>query len=281
MDKDLTIFIPTFKRNALLNKCIISVKNSIKNINISYEIIIVNENYEKINSLNDINIKVLNFDREVLPCYAMYYALLNSEGKYFLRIDDDNEINVDLISLLYNYIINNDRVAYCGALGIGDDNNITNPGTILSKHLKLSLRPMNINNEVHEVDLVDNVCKFFPWSLEDAYDQIRLKKLGYKIVILSSAVTTHHRHRKSLNTTQVYYYARSKLIFYIFSFNFKFTKSILLALIGLLYIAYIYKSDIKNIKDLLLVYFNYIKGIIDGIKFVNDGNVKNLYDNIK
>jgi len=284
MNKDLTIFIPTFNRTDMLRSCILSIKNSLKTLNINYEIIIVNESDADIINLPDKEIRVLEFNREVLPCYAMYYALKESQGRYFLRVDDDNEINVNLIPLLYNYITKNNNVAYCGALGIRENGDVSNPGTILSKYLKLSIRPVNIESEIYEVDLVDNVyimnkelidikkfyksCKFFPWSFEDGTDQIRLKKLGYKIVVLSRALSVHHTHKSHINSKQIYYYARSKIILYKSIFEFKFIKSILLSFIALLYLPYIYKLDIKVVRDLIVIYINYLKGIINGLKFL-------------
>lgn len=285
MNKDLTIFIPTFKRPNMLKNCILSIEKSLENLNINYEIIIVNESDEDIVNLPDREIKVLEFHKEVLPCYAMYYALMESQGKYFLRIDDDNEIDINLIPLLYNYIIKNNDVAYCGALGIDENGNISNPGTVISKYMKLSLRPVNIKNEIYEVDLVDNVyimnkelidlkkfynsCKFFPWSFEDGYDQIRLKRIGYKIVVLSKARSVHHVHRDHINSKQVYYYSRSKIIMYKLIFKFSLIKSTLLSLFALLYLPYVYKSNIRSITDLILIYINYVNGIINGLKFIN------------
>jgi len=289
MNKDLTIFIPTFRRSDMLRSCILSIKNSLKTLNINYEIIIVNESDEDIINLPDKEVKVLQFHKEVLPCYAMYYALKESQGRYFLRVDDDNEINVDLIPLLYNYIIKNKDVAYCGALGIRENGDISNPGTVLSKYLKLSIRPVDIQSEAYEVDLVDNVyimnkglidiknfyksCEFFPWSFEDGSDQVRLKKLGYKIVVLSRALSVHHKHKNRINSKQVYYYGRSKIILYKSIFKFKFIKSILLSFITFLYIPYIYKSDIKDVKDFAVIYINYIKGSIDGLRFLSKNRI--------
>ena len=273
----------------MLKNCILSVKNSIKALNVNYEIIIVNESDTEIKNLSNEEVKILEFHKEILPCYAMYYALINSQGKYFLRVDDDNEIDINLIPLLYNYIVKNYNVAYCGALGIRENGEISNPGTILSKYLKLSLRPINMKSEIYEVDLVDNVyimnrelinvkmfynlCKFFPWSFEDGFDQIRLKKLGYKIVVLSNALSVHHKHKNNINLKQVYYYGRSKIIIYKSVFRFKLIKVILFSFIAFLYLPYIYKSDIKNLRDLLLLYVNYTKGMINGLKFINQKDV--------
>lgn len=285
MTKELTIFIPTFKRNEMLKNCILSIENSIKGLNVNYEIIIVNESDTEIKNLSNQAIKILEFHKEILPCYAMYHALMNSQGKYFLRVDDDNEININLIPLLYNYIVKNENVAYCGALGVRENGEVSNPGTTLSKYLKLSLRSINMESEIYEVDFVDNVyimnrelinvrkfynsCKFFPWSFEDGFDQIRLKKLGYKIVVLSKALSVHHKHQNNINLKQVYYYGRSKIIIYKLVFKYKLIKTILFSFIAFLYLPYIYKSDIKNFRDLLLLYLNYTKGMINGLKFIN------------
>ena len=160
----------------------------------------------------------------------MYYALLNSNGKYFLRIDDDNEIDINLIERIYSYISTHNDVGYCGALPKIENGMNANKGSVLSRHLKLGKRDLKITNVAFKVDLVDNVyilnrqlinfenfldsCKFFPWSFEDGLDQLSLKQKGYKIVTLPSAITLHHshNHKNGINLKQVYYYGRSKFI---------------------------------------------------------------------
>ena len=284
----LTIFIPTFNRNEMLTKCIQSVEKSVKKANICYEIIIVNEAPSEIPvNLNDDNVKILNFKKELLPCYAMYYALLNSHGNYFLRIDDDNEIDINLVKRLYNYISTHNDVAYCGALAKTENGIIANKGTILSKHLKIATRDIKIGNVAYEVDFVDNVyilnrqrinlenfydsCGFFPWSFEDGYDQLSSRQNGYKIVTLPTAITIHHSHTKNVNLKQVYYYGRSKIIMYKYAYHYSYIVSIFYAIVGFLYLPVAYKGNLNNI---LMIYKNYLKGIRDGSKYLKFKNDK-------
>ncbi len=283
MELDLTVFVPTYNRNSLLKMCILEIKKSLMDSRISYEILVVNESPVTLN-LNEKNVIVFNFQKEVMPCNAMHFALLNAKGKYFIRIDDDNEIDVHVISLLYNYIVNHTDVAYCGALGKREDGSISNPGTIFSKNIKISLRNSNVGHEVYDVDLVDNVyimnprlinlyefntsCKYFPWSFEDGYDQLRLKKLKYRICVLSDAITVHHTHKTGVNLKQVYHYGRSKFIMYRCVFSFSPIKTIGLTIFSLFTIPYVYRTDIKNVKMLFLAYKYYLNGVKDAVRFI-------------
>ena len=294
MAVDLTIFVPTYNRPLLLKACMSAIKKSLISCGISYEILVVNESPITL-ILNEENVTVFNFEKEILPCDAMYFALLNSTGKYFMRIDDDNEVYSDLVSKLYRYIETHKDVAYCGALALKEDGSVSNPGTIFSKYLKLSLRNMDIIKEDYEVDVVDNVyimnpklislevflqsCKFFPWTFEDGYDQLRLKKINYRVVVLASANTIHHGHGGSINFKQIYNYGRSKFILYRCIFKFSYAKAILLSAMGLLYLLNVFgllylismpKNNSKNIRKLLLVYRYYLNGTKDGLKFAKD-----------
>ncbi|MFG1445724.1 MAG: glycosyltransferase family 2 protein [Thermoplasmatales archaeon] len=282
---NLTIFIPTYNRPALLETCISSIKRSLESTEISYEILVVNEAPIDVNLHYD-NITILNYGKEIMPCNAMYFALLNAKGKYFLRIDDDNEIDADLIPSLYNYITNHRDIAYCGALGKREDGSISNPGTVFSKNFKISLRKRNISNKDYDVDLVDNVyimnpalieldkfylsCRFFPWSFEDGYDQLRLKKLNFRVVVLPYAETTHHTHRGEVNLKQAYHYGRSKFLMYRCIFKFSFVKSITLSTAGLLVLPYIYRTDRANLRSLFLACRYYLNGIKDAFGFIKN-----------
>lgn len=290
MELDLTIFVPTYNRPAMLDTCISSIERSLKDKDISYEILIVNESIEDVNFFYS-NVTLLNSGKEIMPCEAMYFALLKAKGKYFMRIDDDNEIDINLIPSLYNYIIEHKEVAFCGALGKREDGSISNSGTVLSKNLKISVRKGNVGNKDYEVDLVDNVyimnpalidmdkfhisCRFFPWSFEDGYDQLRLKKLNYKVIVLPYAETIHHTHNGGLNLKQVYHYGRSKFLVCRCIFKFSPVKSIMLSIAGLLFLPYIYKTDQAKAKLLFLACRHYLNGIMDAIQFIKSNKCLN------
>ena len=285
MEFDLTIFIPTYNRTAMLETCISSIKRSLEGTEIGYEILVVNEAPIDVNLHYD-NVTVLNFGKEIMPCDAMYFALINAKGEYFLRIDDDNEIDVNLIPSLYNYITTHGDIAYCGAMGKREDGSISNPGTVFSKSFKISLRKGSIGNEDYDVDLVDNVyimnpalieldrfllsCRFFPWSFEDGYDQLRLKKLNFRVVVLPCAETTHHTHKGGVNLKQVYYYGRSKFLMYRCIFKFPSVKSITLSTVGVLFLPYIYRTDQANLRSLFLACRYYLNGIKDAFGFIRN-----------
>ena len=283
MEFDLTIFVPTYNRPAMLEACISSIERSLKNENISYEILVINESPTDVNLKHE-DVMVLNFGKEIMPCEAMYIALLRAKGKYFMRIDDDNEIDVNLIPNLYYYILNHRDIAFCGALGKREDGSISNPGTIFSKNFKISLRKNMVGNLDYDVDLVDNVyimnrslinldkfylsCKFFPWSFEDGHDQLRLKKMHYRVVVLPYAQTIHNSHHGSLNLKQVYHYGRSKFLMYRCTFEFPFAKSITLSIVGLLFLPHVYRTDRADLKKMLLACSTYLKGTKNAIEFI-------------
>ena len=283
MEFDLTIFVPTYNRQAMLGVCLSSIERSLKNKDISYEILVINESPTDLNLQHE-GVMVLNFGKEIMPCEAMYIALLRAKGKYFMRIDDDNEIDVNTIPNLYHYITNHEDVAFCGALGKREDGTISNPGTVFSKNFKISLRRNTIDNLDYDVDLVDNVyimnqslidldkfylsCKFFPWSFEDGYDQLRLKRMHYRVLVLPYAQTIHHSHNGGLNLKQVYHYGRSKFLMYRCIFEFPFLKSIVLSTVGLLFLPYVYKTDWGDPKKMFLSYVHYLNGTKKAIEFI-------------
>jgi glycosyltransferase involved in cell wall biosynthesis len=282
---DLTIFIPTYNRPTMLETCLSSVKRSLASTKISYEILVVNESPIKLR-LNEEGVNVFNSGRELLPCDAMNFALLNAKGEYFLRIDDDNEIDVNLIPSLYYHITKHKEVAFCGALGKRENGSISNPGTVFSKIFKVSIRKRGVSTDVYDVDLVDNVyimnpalidfdkfnfsCRFFPWTFEDGYDQLRLKKMNYRVVIMPDAKTIHHKHKGDLNLRQVYHYGRSKFLMYMCIFKFPIVKSITLSVVSLLFLPHIYRTDRATIKLLFLAYRSYLKGTKDAIEFIKN-----------
>ena len=59
MEFDLTIFVPTYNRPAMLEACISSIERSLKNENISYEILVINESPTDVNLKHD-DVMVLN-----------------------------------------------------------------------------------------------------------------------------------------------------------------------------------------------------------------------------
>ncbi|MEM3859687.1 MAG: glycosyltransferase family 2 protein [Candidatus Micrarchaeaceae archaeon] len=234
----LSVIVPTYNRKDLLFKCLTSVYENLSEMPFVSEVIVVDDNSqdgtsEMIKKFFP-NVITIKHSEEKFPCISQADGQDVSKGRLIIRIDDDNVMKENCIRNLVEFMIHNKDVAFCGAISFNEDGKLsTNIGSTYSKILKIRKLPRyrfkekNIPNP-YEVDLVDNtyiyrkdlidlslfrkMCKFFPWSLEDAYIQTKLKEQNYKIMINPSAVTVHYQHRSSINKKQIYHYMRSRIL---------------------------------------------------------------------
>lgn len=235
---DVSIIVLTYNRKDALKQCLMSLALS-NTSQFSSEVIVVDcgSTDGTQSMVRDCfpTACLLTHDAPVLPCQSLQEGTNVARGKYALRVDDDNIVAPDMINELMHAAIEDPRVAFCGAVAFDTRGNVAwNRGTRFSKFLTMSvpadepLEPTR-SSPIYDVDLVDNVYLFrrelvkmvggfgplslFPWSLEDAVPQVRLKAIGYRIVSSLNARTTHQRQRTTLNIAQSFYLTRSRIVF--------------------------------------------------------------------
>lgn len=105
---DLSIIIPSYNTSALLERCLISIREDLKKSNISYEIIVVD------NASTDGSPELLSkkYPQVQLVCNtenlgygkANNYGIRKAKGKFVLLLNSDIVVQHDAIGALYRFI---------------------------------------------------------------------------------------------------------------------------------------------------------------------------------
>ncbi len=117
---DLSIIIPSYNTKALLARCIHSVVSSLKNSNIPYEVIVVD------NASTDGSAELMRkkFPQVHLVCNrtnrgygkANNQAINKAKGKYILLLNSDILVQDDAIGMLYRFILDKKKIFAGGKL---------------------------------------------------------------------------------------------------------------------------------------------------------------------
>ena len=298
MDKPLvSVVISTHNRREKLVRLIRSILES------NYpkdrlEIIVIDDastdgTYEHIRSTFP-NIKALRSDKELFPSMARNLGARISNGKYIFFLDDDNIIDKNTIGKLVDFLDKHPDYGLVGPLMfyLEQPNVIWCTGAIIDKplyrliHLCQGKRAEEchiIKRKVIECDYIPNAYMIrkhifekiggfdhvrFPIAWEEIDLAIRVKKLGYRVGIVTTAKVWHDVPlTKDFHITPIraYYRGRSRILFYL-----KYVKGRVLLLpidiAGFLLILgeqHSHNTLYNSISSLLI---SYIKGMIDGIK---------------
>ncbi|MCL5252991.1 MAG: glycosyltransferase [Candidatus Thermoplasmatota archaeon] len=290
----LSVIILTYNRKEQLLRCIETINKSVYGSFVpQVQLIVIDDASTDGTSLEVAalypSINMVTHSLPKFPCYSLQEALEKSEGEFIIRVDDDNELLPDCIELLLSTILSDEKIAFCGAVSYNQDGKLANKGTLISKFLKSTAKPIrpHTHNAIYDVDLVDNVyifkkkavcdlggfknCELFPWSLEDALIQMKLKKHGYRIVCNRDARTIHFsRPDRPFNPIQFYHLSRSRVVF--MGAVLKLRLSTLLFLSAFYFLAYAFSiltSPFNRNYTIHLVKC-LTKGMIDGFRFVRE-----------
>ena len=277
MDKENTaidIIIPTFNRKDSLKRCINSIINN--NGNYSFNIVVVDDvstdgTYEMLKSTFPF-VNVITSETKLLPCLAMYKGISSTHAKFVVRVDDDNELMQNCLLNLISCLENDKTIAFCGTVGLFPDGSFsTNRGGYYRGFLKRRILPDTsnlggISKNPYPVDAVDNVyafrreilteeewkipCKWFPWVMEDMYQQLTAVKRNYKVVVNPKAITIHHQARnRKINEFEIKGQLRSKILCLRECYSYRGFKLIMISLFYTSYIIayWIYKSNFKGV----------------------------------
>lgn len=287
MQKNLSVIIITFNRPRKLYNCLKSIKNSnIDNIEV---IVIDDANSGDTDSIVReffSDAKIIKHERPLLPCLCLQEGLLNAQALIAARIDDDNVLPPDVLPKLVEVIASDDKIAFCGTVSSDSAGNLYAHAFRLSGITKrvvpIKVRMSENVGSVIDVDIVDNVyvfrrdllndiggfssCADYPWSMEDAIQQILLKKQGFKVMCCTDAIVFHDGEHRKLNALQIYYLVRSKIIFLSKECGFNLFYLFILMLIYLPGYAVSYASVIRNFREIKLMVSSMVLGLIDGLK---------------
>lgn len=110
-ENEISIIVPVFNAEDCLSTTVDKVSTAISSMNVTYEIILIDDAssdsswkaIKEIKSKNS-NIKAIRFNKNYGQHNALLCGLKFATGKYIVTIDDDLEQNAEDIKLLYNQL---------------------------------------------------------------------------------------------------------------------------------------------------------------------------------
>lgn len=286
----VSVAIPTYNRREKLKRLLNSLKESSFK---DFEIVVVDDastdGTEEMIRNEFPDVKYIRHEKPYLVAKSRNDAIEASIGEYIFFIDDDNIVERDTIEKLLNYIEYHEEVGTVAPVTCyyTMPEKVMYAGAIFSKFSRRTLSLysgyscQNLEGKIIEVDVIANSYMFrkeaikkaglipwdrIPWNGEDGYLQYKIKKLGYKNVILGSARVYHDvdikEGAKRYNEMRLYYAIRSKIIFHrdLDSNLGKVTFFISIPLYVLYYIYVAYKAGILSKGSVAIA-----RGLIDGL----------------
>ena len=273
-ENQIDVIVLTHNRVELLQKCLLSIRNSKNLDDYVMNVIVVdnasNDGTEEMIRNKFSNVTYIRNDKNLYPCISQWKGFSSSDGKYVMRVDDDNEIDENCIFNLIQPFLNDSKIALCGTIGITDSGELsTNIGSYFKGFLKLRYLPQfkkisDVGVEVYEVQSVDNVycflrsvvsmeewkrpCQWISWSMEDLLQQFLANDRGYRIVINPKSLTKHHQISRTYpRPTLILGTLRSKIIVLKVHYKYRNVKLIFASLLFaiLLYAHWVFNSPDK------------------------------------
>ncbi|RLE63182.1 MAG: glycosyltransferase family 2 protein [Thermoprotei archaeon] len=288
----VSVVIPTYNRKNKLIRLIDSILQS-DYPKEKLEIIVVDDastdgTYEEIKKRFPW-VKYVRHKNETLIAKSRNDGILVASSELIFFVDDDNVIDRNCIKTLVNVMLEHPDIGVAGPVTyyLEKPDIIQYAGAIYAKFTrttKFLFHKMKDNGflkgKIIDVDGIANSFmlrkslairaglipwKRIPWNGEDGYLQYKIKKLGYRVVIIGDAKTYHDipiDSKSKYNPMRIYYALRSKIIFHKdldekIQFL-SFIISLPIYIIWYLYIAICSKEKIKCIKAS-------IEGFIDGL----------------
>jgi len=208
----LSIIITTRNRLNTLLSCTTSIKNSIIDKKITWELIIVDDcssDGTELLTTNDLqlnNCTIIHNNEQQMMVKSRNIGAKNATGKYILYIDDDNIIAPDMISTLVNFANSHEEYGIIGpAMYRSNSKKYMDYQRISLIIGKTRGYIDNTANAVCESDGIPNVffirrevfekCGYFDETIIQTYTEPDLaftaKKFGYKCGIVKKAKTYH------------------------------------------------------------------------------------------
>ena len=168
--KQISVVIPCYNSAKSLAELNTRLNNSLKLLNVAYEIIYINDQSKdqtlvelKKIAHNDVNVKVIDLMFNVGQFRALYCGFEVAIGKYIVTIDDDLQHPPEEIAKLYDIIKNNEEVdAIFGKYGEKKHSSFRNFGSMLIKLVneKIYGKPKNLTMSAFRImrqELVETI----------------------------------------------------------------------------------------------------------------------------
>jgi len=301
----VSIVISTHNRKKKLERLVRSILRSSYSKD-KLEIIIVDDasidgTYEYIKKLFPL-VKIIRNDEEKLLAESRNIGIRASKGKYIFVIDDDNVVDKNAIKELIKFMEKHPEVGVAGPIMyfLNDPIRIWCAGvkrsywTTITKLIGFNTRDNGQLKELYESEDFPNAfiirrelfgkvglfnSKLFPIHYDEADFCQRVKKAGYKVVVVPTAKVWHDiplpRENRALSLhlkhpLRAYYAVRNRILFHArWSTNpvQKFVSIPISLVIVLYYLLIVIGSRINRKRDLVKAM---LKGVFDGLKIVRE-----------
>jgi len=301
----VSIVIPTHNRKGKLVRLIKSILESDYPKD-KLEIIVVDDastdnTYEYVKKLFP-QVKIIRNEREKLVAESRNIGIRLSEGKYIFVIDDDNIVDKHTIRELVEFMEKHPEVGVAGPIMyfLSDPTRIWCAGikrdywTTITKIIGFNTRDNGQFKKPYESEDFPNAfiirreviekiglfnSKLFPIHYEEADFCQRVKKAGYKVMVVPSAKVWHdiplpERDKTLLlhlkNPLRAYYASRNRILFHwMWSSNaLQRIVSLVVSLVVILYYVIVVTRYTNN-ENKFQVITSILKGIIDAIKIIS------------
>jgi GT2 family glycosyltransferase len=304
IELSVSVVIPTHNRREKLVRLINSIEKSVfPNI----EIVVVDDastdgTYEEIKRFP--NVKIIRNEEERLVSACRNLGINNSKGDFIFLVDDDNVLEEYCINKLVEmlvsqnavgvvapimYYYSNPKTVWCA----GIKRNLTSSQTITIGNGKIDTGQFNIAIESHdfpnafmvrrEIVKEEGVLfddKYFPLVYEESDFCYRVRKNGWKIVVVPGAKIWHDVPKELFfmgryTNLKAYYLGRNRIIFhkkYSKRYEFSVFKMFFLPIFTLAYAFLVLQHWFLRGKFLsgIKISKSYIKGTVDGIKIIRE-----------
>lgn len=199
MTKKVTVCIPTHNRDYYLGRCLRSILNQNFSKK-SYEIIVVNDGSTDktdlvLNSFQG-EIKIIKNKKKIGLSKSLNKAIIESSGKYFLRLDSDDYVNENYINILFN-ILDFNRNTFDG---VKCDYYLVDEKENIIKRVNSEKKPIACGilfktKDLFEVGMYNEKIKIF-----EEIDLIRKlnKKKKFNIFRIPIPLYRYRMHRKNM-----------------------------------------------------------------------------------
>ena len=240
MNAKVSLVVTSYNRKDLIKKCL----NSLLNLDYPNKEILIVDSCSKDGTLEMLGkeypqIRILTTEKDSLV-EAHNLGIKETDGKYFLRVDDDLELDRNFVKELVKLMEKDKSIGVSGGkIYYPKTNTIWCVGGKINFHTGI-VTTLGMGEEdrgqydyTREVDYIGSLMltrrelfdkigvldrAFSPLCYEDIDFCVRARKAGYKVVYTYSAVAYHHRMdrkmsmRRRLRNVWLYRYHRLKFL---------------------------------------------------------------------
>lgn len=306
----VSVVIPTHNRKEKLIRLIKSLLESDYPKD-KLEIIVVDDGstdgtYDHVKKLFP-QVKVIHNEEEKLLAESRNIGVRASKGEYIFLIDDDNVVGKNTIIELVKYMKKHPEVGVTGPIMyfLGESKRIWCAGvkrnywTTITKYIGFNTIDTNQIKEPYDSEDLPNAfmirreviekiglfnSKLFPIHYDEGDFYQRVRKAGYKVMVIPTAKVWHDIPLPEQDNTptlrlkiplRAYYASRNRILF-----HWKYSRNLLQRIVALmaslavtLYYIIAVARD-QDIKGKCKIISSILRGVIDAFKIISQGGVK-------